>query len=109
MPLLFLSIPDAFLKCSFEDLEQSLSRKLYGQHIAQQVVINHIRGHLNPKGHPAKALALIFLGPTGTGKTYTSRIIAEALYKRGMQSQFVTFNFAEKDFKHKHLVNEYKV
>ena len=43
------------------------------------------------KGKTSKALSFLFHGGTGTGKNYASKIIAENMFKKGMQSKYVRF------------------
>ncbi|XP_017492329.1 PREDICTED: torsin-like protein [Rhagoletis zephyria] len=62
---------------SFEEIEQ----KLFGQHIAVQLVKRSIRQHLKNE-NPPKALVLSFHGYTGVGKNYLASLIAKAIYRQ---------------------------
>lgn len=64
-------------KPSFAEIEQ----KLFGQHIAVQLVKRSIRQHLKNE-NPPKALVLSFHGYTGVGKNYLATLIARAIYRQ---------------------------
>lgn len=89
-------------------LRANLEQKLYGQHLVGKVVANHIQAHVRNK-NPHKALALSFHGSTGTGKNHVSRIIAEALYKKGLHSKNVHLISSTKEFPHQEMLPLYKV
>ena len=74
----------------FNNLSQSLKDNLFGQHLVQENVVKLIRIHLTNR-KPQKPLVLSFHGGPGTGKTWVSKLIAESLYKKGMNSTFVKF------------------
>lgn len=88
-------------------LYSELDKRLYGQHLVKRVVTSHIKGHLKTQ-HPVKALVLSFHGSTGTGKNHVSRIIAEALYRKGLQSENVRMVSTVKEFPHQEMVALYK-
>ena len=91
----------------FLELKRNLDDKLYGQHLAINTIINHLKGQAI--GQQQKAIAFSFHGGTGTGKTYTSRIIVETLYKKGLNSKYVHLISATRDFNHASNVHYYKV
>lgn len=97
-----------YLHTTILELDDILNKNLYGQEIAHHVVINTLRGHLT-SSNPPKALTLSFHGPPGTGKTYTSQMIAKFLYKNGDQSKFYHFFNGRNDFPLQEKVNDYKV
>ena len=72
-----------------------------------QTVPNAVVGHLNNKS-PSKALALSFNGWTGSGKNFVSEIIAEHIFKMGMDSSFVDLIIGTHDFPRKSKVDIYK-
>lgn len=82
--------------------------RLYGQQIAQETVINALRGHLESQ-NPPKALVMSFHGTPGTGKNYVAQMIAKALYKKGIESQYYHFFNGRNDFPLQRKVDEYKV
>lgn len=90
------------------ELDEIFNKKLYGQEMAQHVIINALRAHLT-SNNPSKALVMSFHGPPGTGKTYISQMIANFLYKKGDQSKFYHFFNGRNDFPLQDKVNEYKV
>ena len=61
--------------------------------------------HLN---QTPKALALSFHGMTDTGKNFASKMIAENVYKDGLNSRFVHLISATKEFPHDSKVSFYK-
>ncbi|XP_072758039.1 torsin-like protein isoform X2 [Anoplolepis gracilipes] len=81
--------------------------KLYGQQIAQDTIINALRGHLQNANSP-KALVMSFHGTPGTGKNYVTQMIAKALYKKGVESQYYHFFNGRIDFPLQQKVDEYK-
>ena len=96
---------------SFElpGLKKDLSQKLYGQHIVEKAVINHIKDHFESKD-PHRSLVLSFHGPTGVGKNYVSQIIADNLLFKGRdKSPYVYLISATKEFPHESMLPYYKV
>lgn len=89
-------------------LHDDMKAKLYGQHLAVDVVGKLVEGHIHAH-HPSKALVLSFHGTTGVGKNYVSTMIADRLYKRGMESKFVKLYIATVDFQSKEDVSKYRV
>ncbi|XP_068734176.1 torsin-1A-like isoform X1 [Montipora capricornis] len=109
-----------FLRCPFQEcctdkwispnitgLQSSLERRVFGQHLVTDTVLKAVKGHLNNKS-PNKALALSFNGWTGSGKNFVSTIIAEHLFRYGMESQYVHQIIATYDFPHQKLLDLYK-
>ncbi|XP_053399654.1 torsin-1A-like [Mercenaria mercenaria] len=87
-------------------LSLQLNKKLYGQHLVIGPVVKHLRGHV--EGHPQKATVLSLHGLPGTGKNFLSRIVAENMYVKGMDSKYVHILSATKDFPHENMLEEYK-
>lgn len=81
---------------------------LYGQQIAHETIINALRGHFNTQNSP-KALVMSFHGTPGTGKNYVAQMIATALYKKGIHSQYFHFFNGRNDFPLQRKIDEYKV
>ena len=88
-------------------LETTLRSRVFGQHLVTEIVLKSVVGHLNNKS-PNKALALSFNGWTGSGKNLVSKIIAEHIFKKGMDSSFVHLRIATHHFPHKSKVDVYK-
>lgn len=65
----------------FEPNFAEIEQKLFGQHIAIQLVKRSIRQHLK-RENPSKALVLSFHGYTGVGKNYLASLIAKAIYRQ---------------------------
>ena len=76
-----------------------LTRKLVGQPGALQRIIPYIQTHqsgLAPEGRPLGVFLL--LGPTGTGKTHTVEVLAEALH--GSHQHLLAINCGEFQLEH---------
>ena len=98
---------DRWIPQNFRSLKLELDRKVFGQHIAVEVVYNAVAGHIqNP--NPEKALVLSFHGWTGCGKNHVSKIIADNLYKLGINSKYTHQIIATHDFPHQERVAVYK-
>ena len=82
------SCKDEWLAPNITGLQSSLRRRVFGQHLATETVLKAVVGHLNNES-PSKALVLSFNGWTGQGKTFVSTIVAEHIFKRGLESSFV--------------------
>lgn len=94
--------------CGLAGLYNDVDSKLYGQHLVADVVGKLVEAHVD-NDQPSKALVLSFHGWTGVGKNYVSSMIANRLYKRGMQSEFVRLYIATVDFQSNKDVHSYKV
>ncbi|XP_072386279.1 torsin-1B-like [Diabrotica undecimpunctata] len=73
-----------------QKLSSLLKTKLYGQPLAS-TVIDAISPHWNTNHPSRKALVLSLHGPIGTGKNYISEMIAQSLFKLGVQSKYVHY------------------
>uniref|UniRef100_A0A672KBR1 Torsin family 1 n=1 Tax=Sinocyclocheilus grahami TaxID=75366 RepID=A0A672KBR1_SINGR len=89
-------------------LKNDLNMKLYGQHVAAQVILKAVTGFMNNE-NPKKPLVLSLHGWTGTGKNFVSQIIAENIYEKGMTSNFVHLFTATAHFPHEAHIDTYKV
>lgn len=81
---------------------------LYGQQIAHKTIILALRGYFG-NYHSSKALVMSFHGTPGTGKNYVAQMIATALYKNGVKSQYYHFFNGRNDFPLQQKVDEYQV
>ncbi|XP_044031306.1 torsin-1A-like [Siniperca chuatsi] len=88
-------------------LQVDLESKLFGQHIASRVILKAVNGFMS-NDNPKKPLVLSLHGRTGTGKNFVSNLIAENIYKEGMDSSFVHVFTAELHFQHKRKFEIYK-
>ncbi|XP_029921717.1 torsin family 1 isoform X1 [Myripristis murdjan] len=88
-------------------LKVDLEQKLFGQHIASRIVLKALTGFMN-NAQPKKPLVLSLHGSTGTGKNFVSQIIAENIYKEGMDSSFVHVFTSELHFPHASKIDTYK-
>jgi ATP-dependent Clp protease ATP-binding subunit ClpB len=83
------------------DFEERLKRKVVGQHEAVQAIVDLYQvfcAHLNPSSRPIGNL--LFLGPTGTGKTRVVEATAEVLF--GDPRAVIKVDCAE--FQHSHEI-----
>uniref|UniRef100_A0A8C1X8Z1 Uncharacterized protein n=1 Tax=Cyprinus carpio TaxID=7962 RepID=A0A8C1X8Z1_CYPCA len=78
------------------ELKHDLNRKLFGQHIAAQVILK-------------KPLVLSLHGWTGNGKNFVSQLIAKNIYRKKMRSNYVHLFTATAHFPHEAHINKYKV
>ena len=78
------------MKSNIYNLSLSLYNLVYGQHLVRESVPKLLKAHLsNPSPH--KPLVLSFHGSTGVGKNLVSTVIAENLYYKGLDSNFVKY------------------
>ncbi|RZC39350.1 Torsin and/or AAA 5 domain containing protein [Asbolus verrucosus] len=77
------------IPANFSGLEDALEKRLYGQHLVQDIVVNALRSHWDGAHKPQKALTLSFHGWPGSGKNYVTRFIVENMYAAGIKSNFV--------------------
>uniref|UniRef100_A0A6G4ZU82 Putative torsin n=1 Tax=Rhipicephalus microplus TaxID=6941 RepID=A0A6G4ZU82_RHIMP len=88
-------------------LDNMLKFRLHGQPLVHRAIVRALKDHFqNPA--PKKALVLSFHGWTGGGKNYASSMIAEALYKEGMNSKYVSLYVSTKHFPHQDEVPKYR-
>ncbi|XP_067397719.1 torsin-1A-like [Emydura macquarii macquarii] len=112
--------PASWLKCRFWEccnmkdtldipaLQMTLERKVFGQHLATQVVLKALSAHARDK-RPRKPLVMSFHGWTGTGKSFVSKIIAQNLYQhQEARRRFVHQFDAVLHFPHAEHIKQYK-
>lgn len=78
-----------YLKHDVTELQNLLNKNLFGQHIVQTVLVNAIGAHLKNIESSRKPLVMSFHGTSGTGKNFVSDFVAQALYKKGIESNYV--------------------
>ncbi|CAG05207.1 unnamed protein product, partial [Tetraodon nigroviridis] len=88
-------------------LAVDLENKLFGQHIASNIILKAVSGFMSNK-NPKKPLVLSLHGWTGTGKNFVSELIAENIYKEGMDSKYVHVFTSELHFPHSSQFDTYK-
>ncbi|XP_071384229.1 torsin-1A-like [Centroberyx affinis] len=88
-------------------LETDLERRLFGQHIASRIILKAVTGFMNDDD-PKKPLVLSLHGWIGTGKNFVSQMIAENIYKEGMESSFVHVFTSVLHFQHPSQIETYK-
>ena len=89
-------------------LKYDLENRLFGQHIAADVILNTVAGFMS-NNNPQKPLVLSLHGRIGTGKNFAARLIAENIYSQGMDSKFVHIFTADHHFRHLSDIESYKV
>lgn len=92
----------------FTGLAVDLENKLFGQHIASRIILKAVSGFMSNK-NPKKPLVLSLHGWTGTGKNFVSELIAENIFKEGMDSKYVHVFTSELHFPHSSQFDTYKV
>lgn len=95
-----------WITLNIKGVSEDFSQNLYGQHLAEDIVVRALRAHFRSK--PVKPLVMSFHGWTGGGKNFVSALIAKNIYKEGLKSQFVHLFIGERHFKHKDLIDQYK-
>src|SRR5580698_2832227 len=84
-----------------ETLERDLRRKVIGQDLAIQRIIDVYQTYLSGMSSPGRPISnLLFLGPTGSGKTRTVEALAESLV--GDSHAVIKIDCAE--FQHSHEI-----
>ncbi|XP_072285489.1 torsin-1B-like [Pyxicephalus adspersus] len=84
-----------------------LQKKLFGQHVARDVIYRALTGFMNNE-NPKKPLALSLHGWTGIGKNHVSKIIAENVHEKGMNSKYVHLFVSTMHFPHTNKIPQYK-
>ncbi|XP_065669628.1 torsin-1A-like [Hydra vulgaris] len=105
-----------FIECCDDDwinhnvsgIQDSLKEKLFGQHLVIKMVGKTVESHSKIKT-PKKPLVMSFQGWTGSGKSFVSDIVAQHLYKNGLNSKFVHKKIAAIHYKHKSDLEKYKI
>ncbi|KAM5237682.1 torsin-3A [Ctenodactylus gundi] len=98
---------DCRISNNFPGLDSDLSKRLHGQHLVHELVLRTVRSYLEML-RPEKALALSFHGWSGTGKNFVARMLAENLYRDGLQSDCVKMFVTMLHFPHPKYVDLYK-
>nr|XP_032653795.1 torsin-1B [Chelonoidis abingdonii] len=88
-------------------LKEDLDNKLFGQHLAKDVILKAVTGFRN-NPNPKKPLTLSLHGWGGTGKNFVSQFIAKSIHKAGQKSKFVHLFIATLHFPHEHQITLYK-
>jgi hypothetical protein len=97
----------AHVRFNSVQLESNLNKYLYGQPLVKKTLLNALKAHFHLK-NPKKPLVLSFHGPTGSGKNYVSRFVAESLFSQGVNSHYYKAFVSALDFPHNSKLNEYQ-
>ncbi|KAF5286908.1 hypothetical protein FQA39_LY00441 [Lamprigera yunnana] len=92
----------------FVELEWLLRERVYGQQIAQEVILNALKAHWSASAPSSKALTLSFHGWPGGGKNYITGFIVEALYTLGYKSSHVHYFSSRIHFPEESKVSQYQ-
>uniref|UniRef100_A0A8C6SSJ9 Torsin n=1 Tax=Neogobius melanostomus TaxID=47308 RepID=A0A8C6SSJ9_9GOBI len=111
----YINIPCYFRECCQPDwisfnpkgLEVDLQQRLFGQHLASRIILKAVNWFIN-NDNTKKPLVLSLHGPTGTGKSFVSKMIAQNLYKEGMDSKFVHLLLSTFHFRHVSQIETYR-
>lgn len=105
----FVECCEAIERQQFRDrLKETLDRKLFAQPLLNQILPDAIHSHIN-KANPSSPLVISLHGWTGSGKTYTSKMVAETMFKNGLKSIFVKKLTPAVLFPNPNRMNDYKV
>lgn len=96
-----------WISFSETELAYDLEHKLFGQHIAADVLLKTVKGFMS-NNDPQKPLVLSLNGRTGTGKNYAVELVANSIYREGMNSNYVHIFSADHHFQNLSDVENYK-
>ncbi|XP_029301056.1 LOW QUALITY PROTEIN: torsin-1A-like [Cottoperca gobio] len=88
-------------------LQVDLGNKMFGQHIASRIILQAVNEFMT-NDNPKKPLVLSLHGSSGTGKNFVSQLIADNIYKEGMDSNFVHMFTSTLHFPHSSHLDTYK-
>ncbi|XP_068012110.1 torsin-1B-like isoform X2 [Melanerpes formicivorus] len=88
-------------------LKVQLESRLFGQHLARDVVLKAVQGFSTNPGRK-KPLALSLHGWAGTGKNFLSQLLVEHIHPAGLRSKFVHLFLPTLHFPHDSQVKLYK-
>ncbi|XP_031457563.1 torsin-1B-like [Phasianus colchicus] len=88
-------------------LREQLDGRLFGQHLAKEVVLRAVTGFSNNPS-PKKPLTLSLHGWAGTGKNFLSQLLARHVHPAGLRSKFVHLFLATLHFPHPQRVPLYQ-
>lgn len=100
---------EVHIEFDIRELQKALDRSLFGQHIASQIIVSAIGGHLRNNDRSEKPLVMSLHGPPGTGKNFVAEHIMQTLYKKGSNSKFVHKYLGRIHFPLQSKVEEYKL
>lgn len=91
---------DYHIPFDVQKLRDSLSQRMFGQPLVNELfnIISAHKENINESNGNKKALVISLHGWSGVGKNFASTMIAEAIYRKGMQSNYVKLFMGKKDF-----------
>ena len=97
-----------WIKPNITGLTLALQNRLHGQHLVINTAVKAIKGHVY-NSNPQKALVLSFHGlELAAERIFVSKIIAEHLFTKGMDSKFVHLYVSTLHFPHESKLETYK-
>lgn len=99
---------EAHIHSDITELRNALQTSLFGQHIAAEVILDAIGGHVKNIDRSAKPLVMSLHGLPGTGKNFVAEHITRTLYKKGAHSNFVHKYLGRIHFPLQSEVEQYK-
>lgn len=93
----------------FTGLNADFEQNLFGQHIAQHIIIAALSSHYNNLENSEKPLVMVLNGSPGTGKNFVADRIAKHLYKNGEKSRYVHKFYGRSTFPLESDVPQYRV
>ena len=89
-----LDLLDDTIPLDLEETREWFLKRLIDQEHAVEAIVNRLALVKTGMGNPDKPLGVFFLvGPTGVGKTYFTKLVAERLF--GSQKRMVRFDLSE--------------
>ncbi|XP_052747522.1 torsin-1A [Bicyclus anynana] len=92
---------EKYIHFDLDKLGQSFSQRMYGQPLVNEItniLKAHKEGLYDKEKKNKKALVLSLHGWSGVGKNYAANMIAEAIFQKGIESQYVKVFMGKKDF-----------
>ncbi|XP_066994963.2 uncharacterized protein [Anabrus simplex] len=90
-------------------LAWTLTENVYGQQIANEIIVSALKGHLRQSSPRSKALTLSFHGRPGVGKNYVATFIQNSLFDKGYKSRYAHFFSGRLHFPLESEVDIYKL
>ncbi|XP_025207141.1 torsin-1A [Melanaphis sacchari] len=103
---IFGGCPNTF---NIKELEHSMEKSFFGQHIASKIVLSALAGNLYRSKNNKKPLVMCFQGWTGSGKNFLSEVIANHMFTTPkIKSLRYHIILGQSDFVHHSKINYYK-
>jgi predicted alpha/beta-fold hydrolase len=81
-----------WIKRNETELRERLKENIYGQPFATRILLNAVGNRWSdPEQQYDKPLVMMLHGPTGVGKNYITRTLANSMYTQGTNSVFIHY------------------